>query len=224
MPADLLKCDLSGALFLSQSATDLKLLKDALFRRTKSSNANEWAAEANEALGKAMGLELPSIETVRDQLLQAKPAGAMGRALSLPVRTRPTTDLLDPGTSIGYPSAKPVELHHIYPQAWCANNQHGVLGAVLDPHKADFDYVKSVANLTPLTRESNNSWRAQTPGQALAKADISYDLAEQRLAAHFISKKGYEALTGSEPDPKSFWEDRASLIATDLVSRCSVSL
>lgn len=210
--------------FLSQSATDLKDLKDTLFQRAKAPNANVWAKEANEFLLRKMDLQVPAFEDVFQQTLQAKPAGALGRALSLPIRTRPAVDLLDPGTNIAHPSAKPVELHHIYPKAWCANNQHGALGEVLDPNKAQFEYVKSVANMTPLTRESNNIWRAQTPGQALAAADLDYENARNRLDAHFISQQGFDALTSQEPDPKSFWEGRADDIAKYLVLLCKVSL
>lgn len=210
--------------FLSQSATDLKALKDLLFRRAKAENANSWASEANDFLSKNLGLTPPLEDSVWQQLLQARPAGALGRALSLPVRTRPTVDLLEPGTKIGYPSEKPVELHHIYPQAWCSNNRHGALGDVLDPNKAEYDYVKSVANLTPLTRESNNTWRAKTPGQALADDNVAFGVAKERLESHFISKDAFELLTGAAPDPKTFWEERAETIAKDLQSRCYVSL
>jgi hypothetical protein len=210
--------------FLSQSATDLRLLKDMLFRRAKAGNANSWAAEANEFLSKTLNVEVPAAEQVRQQLLQAKPAGALGRALSLRVRTRPQVDLLDPGVNIAYPSAKPVELHHIYPQGWCANNRHGVLGEILDPNKADFDYVRSVANLTPLTRESNNVWRAKTPGQALAEDNVAYGVAKDRFESHYITEHGFAMLTAPTPDPQGFWEDRAAAIGLDLIARCSVSL
>lgn len=210
--------------FLSQSAADLKSLKDILFRRAKAASANGWATEANNFLLKTMNMQLPTLEDTERQLLQAKPAGALGQALSLPVRTRPTMDLLDPAIGISYPSAKPVELHHIYPQAWCSNNRHGSLGDILDPNKAEFDYVKSVANSTPLTRESNNDWRAKTPGQALTKGEMSFDVAKKRLVSHFISVEAYEALTAEEPNPKAFWDFRARGIGTELIARCSVYL
>lgn len=210
--------------FLSQSAADLKALKDLLFRRAKADNSNSWAGAANEYLLTNIGATVPPADQVRQQLLQAKPAGALGRALTLPVRTRPQVDLLDPNTKISYPSTKPVELHHIYPQAWCQSNRHGALGEILDPNKADYDYVKSVANLTPLTRESNNTWRAKTPGQALSEDDMGYEVAKDRLESHFITEQGFVMLTASTPDPKGFWEDRAAAIGLDLISRCYVSL
>lgn len=210
--------------FLSQSATDMKSLKEVLFSRSKSSSANAWAQEANEFLDRSMGLKIPTFDELRPQLLDAKPAGAVGRALSLPVRTRPEKDLLDPGASILFPSDQPVELHHIYPKAWCASNQHGVLGAILDRNRADFDYVGSVANLTPLTRESNNAWRANTPGQALAAQAMGFETARSRLESHFIGEPAYMALTADSPSPLAFWEARAESISGELISRCSVSL
>jgi hypothetical protein len=210
--------------FLSQSTTDMKSLKEILFRRGKAASANAWALEANDFLENTMTMQLPLSKEVWRQLLQSKPAGALGRALTLPIRTRPTNDLLDPGVSIAFPSTNPVELHHLYPQAWCANNQHGSLGEILDHNKAEFDYVRSVANLTPLTRLSNNTWRAKTPGQALSDKEVNFRIAKDRLESHFISERAFLALTASSPDPQGFWETRAKVIAEDLVGRCSVQL
>ena len=210
--------------FLSQSSTDLRVLKEILFRRAKAENANAWAAEANDQLESILKLPIPPVASLQELLLQAKPAGALGRALTLIVRTQPTQDLVDPAVSIAYPSSKPVELHHLYPVNWCANNKHGKLGTILDPNKAEFDYVKSVANLTPLTRESNNSWRAKTPGLALSEKGMTFSSAKSRLESHFISTAGYDALTGDEPNPQGFWESRAAEIASDLRSRCVVEL
>jgi hypothetical protein len=210
--------------FLSQSAADVKILKEILFRRAKAASANAWAADANEALVKNMNMKLIDRDVLRAFLLDAKPAGALGLALSLPVLTRPTQDLLDPGVSISFPSSKPVELHHIYPQAWCANNQHGDLIAVLEPNIAEHDYARSVANLTPLTRESNNIWRAKTPGQALAEKDLQSEVAKSRLDSHFISPETFAILTAATPNPLSFWEERASAIADVLLGRCVVDL
>jgi hypothetical protein len=210
--------------FLSQSSTDMKALKEILFRRAKSVNANAWATEANEALSATLSLSVPAEELLRQNLLAAKPAGALGRALTLVVRTQPPQDLVDPNVSIAYPSSKPVELHHLYPLSWCASNKHGELGLVLDPNKAEHDYARSVANLTPLTRESNNTWRAKTPGQALSEQGVTYESAKSRLESHFMSASAFATLTASEPDPLSFWESRATDIARDLRARCVVEL
>ncbi len=135
--------------FLSQSSTDIRVLKEILFRRAQAASANAWATDANSALESLLKMPVPEADRLRKLLLDAKPAGALGRALTLLVRTKPTNDLLDPTVSLAFPSDKPVELHHIYPQSWCANNQHGELGKVLDPNKAEFEFAKSVANLTP---------------------------------------------------------------------------
>lgn len=211
--------------FLSQSAADLKDLKNILFRRPSHSTANSWADEASKKLDVAMGgTPPPGHSALRALLLHAKPAGALGQALSLPVRTKPTEDLVAPEIDIAYPATKPVELHHIYPLAWCANNKHGELGKILDPNLADYDYVRSVANLTPLTRESNNMWKAKTPGQALTEKSVSWQVASSRLSSHFICQKAFEVLTGNTPAPKYFWELRADMIASELLQRCSVTL
>lgn len=210
--------------FLSQSAVDIKVLRDILFRRQGAPTSNAWATEANTLLGSMLNLHPPTKDVLERQLLHAKPAGALGLALTLPVRTRPSVDLLDPAVSLTFPSAKPVELHHIYPAAWCSSNKHGTLGQVLDPNQAEFDYVKSVSNLTPLTRESNNDWKAKTPGQALAEKAVNYSNAKTRLDSHFVSQEAFDTLTAQEVDPKEFWELRSSMIADELLSRCGVHL
>lgn len=210
--------------FLSQSATDLRDLKEILFSRSKSKSANNWATEANQFLLNDMKLALPNRDEIYSQLLHTKPAGALGRALSLPVRTRPQVDLLDSATDINYPSDIPVELHHIYPRAWCTSNKHGKLSEVLDSNRAKYDYVKSVSNLTPLSRESNNTWKANIPGQALLEAGLSYQVAGERFEGHFISKNAYEQLVAAEPRPLEFWEIRAQEITSELLKNCSVSL
>lgn len=210
--------------FLSQSAADIKALRDILYRRLQAANTNSWATEANGLLASVMGMPVPSQEDLIRALLHAKPAGALGMALTLPMRTSPDVDLLDPAASIKFPSDKPVELHHIYPQAWCSNNRHGHLATVLDSNQAEFDYVRSVANLTPLTRESNNTWKAKTPGQALSEKGVDFANSKDRLESHFISKEAFKALTSPQVDPKKFWESRAELVASDLIQRCQVSL
>lgn len=210
--------------FLTQSAKDMKSLKEILFSRADAQSANAWAHSANIALEKVMEMPSPDFEYLRRLLLHTKPAGAMGRALTLLVRSRPDQDLLDPTVSINFPNAKAVELHHIYPQAWCASNQHGALGPVLDANVAEFDYVRSVANLTPLTRESNNAWRAKTPGQAFAEKSVDHDVAKSRLESHFITGSAFNALTAPAPSPAAFWDDRASNIAHYLVAKCAVDL
>lgn len=209
--------------FLTQSATDMRMLRDTLFRRMNASGANVWATEAAAKLD-SIGLRVPDRQQLIDRLTDARPAGALGLALSLPVWTKPTQDLLRPNTPMSYPDASGIELHHLYPREWCRSNRHGALASVLDPELAGRDYARSVANLTPLSSESNKEWRAKQPGMALEDAGITYDNAEARLLAHFIDRSAYEALTADVAQPKQFWERRAALIADDLLARCGVHL
>jgi hypothetical protein len=210
--------------FLTQSSKDLKDLKDILFSRHSHTDANSWASAASKRLESHFGLPVPEKSSLTPIILHRRPAGALGKGLGLAVSSRPMTDLLDPATSIAYPSQKPVELHHIYPSHWCQNNQHGPLAAVLDPKLSDYDFGASIANLMPLTRTSNNTWKAKTPGQALTQASITYGNASSRLESNFISQDAYNALTAGTPDPKKFWESRADDIAGHLVALCQVSI
>ena len=202
--------------FLTQSAADLKVLKEILFSRAGSANANAWATGASESLARLIARELPSQEALRDKLTDTRPAGAMGRTLVLPIIAGARQDLLEPGVDISYPHDGGVDLHHIYPKDWCKNNQFRGLAAVLDARQAGRAYKDSVANLMALSRDSNSWWRSKNPDQALTERGITFENARPRFEAQFIDAATYAALAASPPDPKLFWDLRAESLATAL--------
>jgi hypothetical protein len=95
---------------------------------------------------------MPTHGHLVDKLTDARPVGAFGKALVLPLLTRPRVDLLDPQIELSYPSEDAVDLHHVYPRDWCKNNKHGRLASVLDPQQAGRNYTDSVSNLIALSR------------------------------------------------------------------------
>lgn len=207
--------------FLTQSATDMKAIREILFARVTTSNSNEWAALASHKLD-GIGLAVPPQESLLGALKDARPAGALGLVLSLPLWAHPKADLLDPEATVSYPNAEPVELHHLYPRDWCRSNNHGELRAALEPNEARFDFVNSVANLTPLSAHSNKIWRAKQPGVALRDANLDWSVAKPRFESHFINEAAYRFLTAERARPREFWDERAQMIAKYLRDRCEV--
>lgn len=210
--------------FLTQSATDLKSLKELLFSRASAENANVWSTESSASLQLLIERQLPTHEHLVDKLTDSRPAGALGKTLVLPLLTRPRVDLLDPQVELSYPSEGAVDLHHVYPRDWCKNNRHGNLANALDPQRAGRSYAESVANLMALSRESNNWWRSRAPGLALTERGVSYENASQRFNSLFINRAAYNALISYNPEPQIFWEERASAIATHLLALCQVDV
>jgi len=132
--------------------------------------------------------------------------------------------LIDPEISLSYPAGEPVELHHIYPKAWCSNSKSGTLIAILDKSKAGKDWVNSIANLMPLSRQSNNAWKIALPGQIIDQHHLKFDHLTQRLAALFIDENCFQLLRKGADGIPEFWHARGRLIARDLLSRARLSL
>lgn len=210
--------------FLTQLGTDLKELRKILNDRRRFSSELDWANFAEEELDKFMEVLIPTKDVLIDYLTSGRQTGALHKALILPMAGRIERDLLDPGQMIGYPDHDRVELHHIYPRAWCKNNASGMLAKILDEKIAEKNYRESVSNLMPLSRSSNRIWRAKIPGQAIIEERLSYDRLSTILEHSFIDKEGFDLLTADSPQPKKFWEHRASIIADHLSKRMKVRL
>jgi hypothetical protein len=144
--------------FLTKLATDLKSLRDLLDDSLKIEGFGEWAKSCSEVISRDVG-EPVSQSRIESFLLDPKPVGALARAMHLFVRSKARVDLLDPGKSIGYDSAiDQVDLHHLFPKDWVRNNV--VRSSLADIEDNGRGGVNCVANLTPMSRKSNQSWRA----------------------------------------------------------------
>jgi len=105
-----------------------------------------------------------------------------------------------------------MELHHIYPKDWCANNK-----AALDSQHADASgRVNMSANLMPMHRQTNNEWRKSAPMTFLAEKGIDYDSRMEVWNWYFIDRKAFDELMRGEAGVEAFWKRRADLIADEI--------
>jgi hypothetical protein len=213
--------------FLTQVSTDIKQLKEWLAMRGTFSSANEWATTVQKQMDEYMSktVPLPEMDDLVDLLTDARPAGALQKALTLPMIAGARKDLINPALTLAYPAAENVELHHIYPKGWCNKTKAGELADLFDKEKAGRDWVDSVANLMPLSRRSNNEWKAKLPGQLLVEKKLTFEQQKATLKSLFIDEACFRILlSGPMKNIREFWTRRAKLIAQDLIDRTSVVL
>lgn len=211
--------------FLTQLGVDIKELKRLLGLRNNFPTAATWAASIEPELQKLIGKPLPSKEDLVQYLTDGRPSGAMQKALFLPMLAVSDKDLLDDSISIRYPEAgSSVQLHHIYPRDWCRNNKAGALTGILDERKAGRDWVNAVCNLMPLSRQSNNVWKAKNPGQVLVERQILFVHSADILRRAFIDEECFSFLVSGANGIQSFWEHRTELMVNDFLVRMNITI
>jgi hypothetical protein len=211
--------------FLTQLGSDIKEIKTWLKARRDFPSANQWAAFVQQRMTEYMSTStVPSETTLVDWLTDGRQTGAIQKAIELPMLAGARKDLLDGAIKLSFPSTEQVELHHIYPRAWCNNSKVGDLALLLDKDKAGRAWVDSTVNLMPMSRKSNNSWKAKIPGQVLQELKISYQQVRDVLKPAFINEKAFRHLLDGTKGLRAFWELRAELMAEDLLARTNVSL
>ncbi len=203
---------------MTRLSKDINDLKSILNNRSDFANFNEWALTANKKLSIFMN-KAPEISELRD-LYSHRQTGALQKALLLPIITRGTKDLLKPEINIDFPTREDIQLHHIYPQDWCRNNCTGELSKWLDRDVSERDWVRSAANLIPLTRDSNNKWRSENPGAILHKKNMIYGDVFSNL---FISNEAFDHLKNGSRGIPYFWETRANTLANYLAKFVKVT-
>ena len=202
--------------FLSQVASDIRAFKFMLTERQNYENANAWSSWASGYLADTLGMPVQARASLVARLSDTKPQGAAGRAFELPLRTRPKFDLLEKELEVGSVSDEDVDLHHIFPKAWCRDNDVTTNG--------NFDYVNSIANLMTMTRSSNRFWSSKAPSVALAGYSLTWENSGSTARSHFIDRDAFECLQDPSPDPVAFWERRANIIADELLTLSSLDL
>lgn len=211
--------------FLTQLGTDLKEIKSWLVSRAKFPSSSQWAKVVDDKLTALIDRPIPDPSELIEYLSDGRPGGATQKALLLPMIARAQNDLLDEKLHIGFPDdIGGVELHHIYPKSWCNNNRTGILAEILNPQQAGRDWVNSIANLMPLSRQSNNIWKAKIPDQVLEEKGITYQYSAAILRNAFIDETCFNYLKAGSSHIKEFWQRRSSLIATDLIRKTAVIL
>ena len=201
--------------FLTQLGTDIAQLKLILSKRSSFGNFSDWAKAANERLDAFMNKPVPDSNELRD-LYAGRQTGALQKALLLPIVTKANRDLLRPDVDISFPARTDIQLHHIYPQAWCRDNRTGGLCEWLDPDVSVKDWVGSAANLMPLSRESNLKWRAANPGAILHQEGLTYASHGELFAGVFISEEAFRHLSDGAGGIPHFWNARANTMASHL--------
>ena len=202
--------------FLTQLGVDIVELKRILNCRSSFGSFEEWASEANRNLDAFMDKPVPGPDELRD-LYSGRQTGALQKALLLPIVAGARKDLLRPDVNISFPARTDIQLHHIYPKAWCRDNCTGDLSEWLDhPTVAVKDWVGAAANLMPLTRESNLEWRSANPGTILHQKDLTYDSHGELFSNVFIGKQAYAHLSEGAGGIPQFWNARADTLAGHL--------
>lgn len=211
--------------FLTQLVVDLRELKSILNERRKFNTGADWCVEAEAKLSALIGRPLPSKDDLLEYVTDGRPGGAMQKALYLPMLASAERDLLDDNIDLRYPQqGSAVQLHHIYPRDWCRNNIVGNLAELLDPQVAGQDWVDAVCNLMPLSRQSNNTWKAKNPGQVIVERNITYAPVASILSKAYIDVQCFEALRRGADGIKEFWIHRADLIIRDLIQRMEITI
>jgi len=210
--------------FLSQIGTDLHSLLSLLDARPGFVSSSAWASDASAKLNQLIEFSIPSRDDLVTWLRDGDMSGALQKAMLLPMYAGVKGDIVNRSISLEYPRGKNVELHHIFPKAWCRSNKTSALVVYLDENEAGRDYVNSAANLMPMSRESNNAWKQKIPGQFLLENQLDYTSLEATLKPIFIDQHAFALLQrGAESIPE-FWDYRAGLIADDLLGRTRVIL
>ncbi len=209
--------------FLTQLGADIVQLKRILNCRSLLRSFEEWASEANRDLDAFMDKPLPDSNELRD-LFSGRQTGALQKALLLPILAGAKKDLLMPEVNISFPARTDIQLHHIYPKAWCRDNCTDDLSEWLDhPRVAIKDWVGAAANLMPLTRESNLEWRTANPGTILHQRNLRYDSHGELFANVFISEQAYAHLSEGAGGIPKFWNARADTLASHLEKQLDVA-
>lgn len=205
--------------FLTQIGTDIRDLKALLKSRPADGLNNDWRKTANEWLDEHVGLR-PTQAEILDAVTDGSEKGALRKATLLLLYARADKDAIAPDLNIGL-DAGVLELHHIYPKDWCANNATEALKPYLDLEEAGRDWVNSAANLMPMHRQTNNSWRKQAPAMFLhGKAD--FDSHPDLWKRYYIDREAYDLLLAGEDAAPEFWKRRANAITEDIYSRTVV--
>ena len=201
--------------FLTQLGTDIAQLKLLLNNRSSFANFDEWASSANEKLDTFMNKRVPGLIELRN-LYSDRQTGALQKALLLPIVTGAKKDLLKPEIDISFPARTDIQLHHIYPRAWCRNNRTGELSEWLDSSVSEKDWVRSAANLMPLSRESNLEWRSTNPSAILHQEGLTYASYGELFSDLFISEEASRHLSEGAAGIPHFWNARADTLASHL--------
>lgn len=208
--------------FLTKFTADLRFLAETLALVRDCGSRQAWCAKAEDLVSGYLGGPAIDDSSLTSLASDGRVAGALEKALSLPMRCRVKRDLLDPEIDLTYPDADS-ELHHIFPRQWCKDNKYGALRDYLELN-AQRDPVSAIANLMPLGRSSNSVWRAKNPRAVFEERSIAYNDRRDILRAAFIDEAAFSQLLRGSEGVIDFWDARRKLIVADMLRRTHVSM
>lgn len=201
--------------FLTKVERDIRFISEVLARR-EVEDEGEWRQSIDERIDGYFRAAAPSRADLESSLKRGRVAGALQKALLLPMLAKVRRDLVNRDQVIGFPDGEPSEIHHFFPVAWCANNAHLPLVRP-EGDGAETNLPQSVVNLIPLSRSSNNIWKARHPAQVFLERGLAYEDLSDVLTAAFIDREAFEFAVGQQPDPVAFWRHRSRIYAEELL-------
>jgi hypothetical protein len=198
---------------MARLSEDLKGLLRLLEQRRSVASDEEWRVLVEKRFDEMRDLELRQLNSLED-LVQTGAYGALGSAIILPQLVACTCDFVT-----GQPLARggeSIEIHHVFPRAWCEANNAGDLRVHLGEDDEN-ERVDAVVNLMPLSRKSNNSWKAADPAKIIADESLTFANRRAACGAALIDEAGFRYLASRQP--LEFWKHRARAIASDLHAR-----
>ncbi|WP_160317872.1 DUF262 domain-containing protein [Cobetia sp. UCD-24C] len=191
--------------FLTQFGKDLIGLKNIL----ESASEDDYNTKLDQLFDEASSHV--SVDDIKARVLDGELGGALKQAIQIVIKSRAKSDVVT-GSSLDWrvtSGNKKVQLHHVFPRAWCKNNKGSPNSSVLE---ALNNYGENcAANLIPLEALSNNNWSQLSPATAIKTFQLSFKDNVDLYGNGFIGVKEFECM--EKDDLKSFLEGRAQRIA-----------
>lgn len=203
--------------FLTQIGTDIRAMKEFLQLTRTDMSDDAWRTSANVWLDNVMGPR-PATADIERVIKDGSEKGALRKAALLLLHARADKDPIYPDLTIN----DEMQLHHIFPKDWCANNAGGPLRDLLDQDVSGNDWVNSAANLIPMHRKTNNEWRKASPATYLDEKQVSFDANQDQWQRYFVSREAFDELLKGETGVSTFWEMRTAAMVEEIHSRTMV--
>ncbi len=205
--------------YLTKHIDDLKYLHDAI-RLNPGLSIPDWCRKVETALDRHFvsegSTDSPYLDqnTIKSLLLSADAVeGAQSDIITCFLLATQNLDLLtaaplDP--FLRSPDEQSVEIHHLYPQKWLANNKAG--------REEQHERLNCFANKVPLSRASNNIWKYKAPNTVLAAKGLTWVTASRQFSRAGVEDVAFGKLSEqpTAENIKSFWELRAVRISGHL--------
>ena len=168
-------------------------------------------------------------DAVVDLLLDPAPdSGAASKVVDTFLLAQQKKDLLTMANFRDLPSDNQVEIHHFFPKKFLSNSKASFPNAA--------EQVDCFANRVPLSRISNNEWKAKDPATILTDKKLDWSKREEVFLQAGFSKESFEIFGPVDPvqgipkkplteaDIMSVWEQRAAVIADRIFSAAQLKV